>query len=876
MRCELCADPNVGPGHEISEKHIRNKVLYDYSFNRKQFAGNRKEILVLCSVQTSFTTLVDSADPNIKISARPKEDITFNFKIKNDSKAEDIMVVFIQMAHTKLNFKMNDHGLQFGCKPLIIKPKATLQREIKISFACGDVGQYEMPIIFSFRKPASKESVVIIRDMVVYVEEQLTTHEILISPYTRKQVCADKLLKTTVNDRGDDMFRIPKNYKSIYANNLKVKEGEDVSQEQRNLCNEIKEIFETGVTKENYIRFFHNLLWYEETIARINLKKYNMSGVPLLAKGDYYALVVPGLGEKRPSLMLGDLVFLKPQDNEELMFEAIVTDMAAENIVYVSGLHPDFKKFYRIDGLFDVRFIMSRMPLERMHQAVNSVVKESVDVKRVFPHANKNIVQVKPIKYYYNPKIETNAEQRLAVERIVSGTSGTAPFLVHGPPGTGKTVTIVEAILQLVNKNANNRIMVCTDSNMAADHVGTELIKYTHMLTHLPKGQMLLRANSKFRVWETLPESLMSYSNGYNYDTFTRLTIQIFKTYKIVITTLSHAAKFAKELRIKRLKRPITHLFIDEAAQASEPACLIPICGLLSPNGALVLAGDPLQLGPVIISHNARRLGLGLSLMERLKTNCELYSAERNDDNYMVMLKNNFRSHADILHIPSELFYMKQLRVLANEDPLSRTDILCERAQSRAIVFHGVLSKEQRMGKSPSYFNDMESKIVQVYIELLIKQHKVLPEDIGVVTPYIRQVYKIKKWLESQHFGPGRIEVGTVEAFQGKEKRVIIISTVRANCGLLDHDAKFQLGFLVDDKRFNVALTRAKAKAIVIGNPLCLERDVKWRTYINKCREFGTYFGFDSQLHQADEIQKDIVEKITPILKNLKLNKAKA
>lgn len=77
-------------------------------------------------------------------------------------------------------------------------------------------------------------------------------------------------------------------------------------------------------------------------------------------------------------------------------------------------------------------------------------------------------------------------------------------------------------------------------------------------------------------------------------------------------------------------------------------------------------------------------------------------------------------------------------------------------------------------------------------------------------------------------------------------------------------------------QRFNVALTRAKAKAIVIGNPLCLERDVKWRTYINKCREFGTHFGFDSQLHQADEIQKDIVEKITPILKNLKLNKAKA
>ncbi|KAJ2938784.1 hypothetical protein O0L34_g3405 [Tuta absoluta] len=407
--------------------------------------------------------------------------------------------------------------------------------------------------------------------------------------------------------------------------------------------------------------------------------------------------------------------------------------------------------------------------------------------------------------------------------------------------------------------------MVCTDSNMAADHVATMLIKYADKF----EQKFLLRANSQFRVWETLPQCLIKFSNGWDRNSFVRVNIEDFMSYSIVVTTLSHAAKFAGQARRKVRKRPITHLFIDEAAQASEPACLIPMTGLLAANGRLTLAGDPLQLGPVIISHQARKLGLGLSLMERLKNTCELYS--RNDPNYTLMLRNNFRSDPAVLRIPNELFYNGQLRAMAAIDPLSSADILGERAQSRAIVFHGVLSKEQRMGKSPSYFNSTELEIVQKYITALITKHSVRPADIGVVTPYIRQVYNIKSWLQSTVWSR-LVEVGTVEAFQGKEKRVIIISTVRANCSLLAHDAKYQLGFLVDDKRFNVALTRAKAKAIVIGNPLCLEKDIKWRTYMQHCREYGTYFGYDSA---PDGAKKDIVDRITPILNEMKVKDAK-
>ncbi|KAL0819793.1 hypothetical protein ABMA28_007831 [Loxostege sticticalis] len=869
MKCELCSESNVEPDHEISEQHLKNKALHDYSVHRKQLSGNRRGITVKCSVRSSVITITDCVNHKIQISTKPNEEIKFNFHVSNDNKKECVFINYIQIPPNKLNFVMNDHNLGYGCAAACLKPRTPLKQDIFVKFKCADIGQYNMPIIFSCYKDSKKDTFCIVREMTVYVERNLIIHEEEPSPYSNEEVMADILVKTTAQNNCDseDEFRIPRHYKNVYATGLKV--SETAPDHFKAVAQDIRDVFSTGITKENYIRFFHNLLWYEETIVRINLKKYNMSGVSLTREflgGDALKLFVPGLAEKRPSLMLGDSLFVKPQKTDRFMFEGVISDIY-DSYINIRGLDGKFWKFYSPLEKFDIRFFMSRWPLERMHLAVDSIIRAGME-ERVFPEApKKNARKPEPIVNYYNLQVQENPEQRLAVEHIVAGSSGTAPYLLHGPPGTGKTVTIVEAILQIVHKNPKNRVMVCTDSNMAADHVATVLIRYAHLFP----PNLLLRASSKYRVWETLPQSLVKYSNGSCYNSFEAVSIDEFMSYRIVITTLSHAAKFVKQFGLRK-QRPITHLLIDEAAQASEPATLIPLCGLLDTTGSLVLAGDPLQLGPVVISNNARLLGLGLSLMERLMQTCPLYSAGENDKldpNYTVMLRNNFRSDADILHIPNQLFYKGQLRAHAAEDKLSNKDILGKKMESRAIVFHGVLSQEQKMGKSPSFFNNMELEIVQMYITLLMKNHGVLPEDIGVVTPYIRQVYKIKTWLATKNLK--KLEVGTVEAFQGKEKRVILVSTVRASCGLLDHDAKFRLGFLVDDKRFNVALTRAKAKAIIIGNPLCLEKDVKWRTYIERCRELGTYVGFDSRAAPDAAAQKDVLQRITPMLNDLKL-----
>ncbi|KAJ8713908.1 hypothetical protein PYW08_007528 [Mythimna loreyi] len=866
--CNVCSLREVQPEHFETENHKKNSSLKEFAATKQQYLSNKKGVAaVSCSVVTSLGEEINNENGQIKISAKPNEKVEFKFALCNESQTDDINVTQIKLVHKRFNFKIQNNPISAECKKLRLAPRKCgnkLLEEIIISFNSPNIGQYESAVMFYFQKKEDEESIILMKEMVVFVEANQTMHDTIDSPYDKKGVWAKELLKSSAVDRSDNLFCIPKSCKHIYARSLKV--PDNATQADKDLAADIRQIFNIGVTKENYIKFFHNILWYEETVIRINIKNYNMSGVKIQLQhhmsGTCYSLVVPGLAEKRPSLMIGDLLYIKPSNQNQVMFEAVVKE-TNENVALIGGLDTKFSKYYTLGAQFDVRFFMSRIPLERMHNAVN-IVKVQGHEPRIFPEENKNVKPIEKIINFFNPQVEANVEQRCAVEHIVSGTSGKAPYLLHGPPGTGKTVTIVEAILQLVHKNPNNRIMVCTDSNMAADHVATMIIKYSHMFS---KENWLLRSNSKFRTWETIPECLAKYSNGTSRSSYHYVPVEDFMSHSIVITTLSHAAMFAKNMRHLSYPHHITHLFIDEAAQASEPACLIPVCGMLRPNGALVLAGDPHQLGPVVISRNAHNLGLGTSLMERLKKTCPLYSDARSDPNYIVMLRNNFRSNPDILEIPDKLFYKGQLRALAKEDEISCIDILENNHKSRAIVFHGVLSKEQKIGKSPSFFNMMECELVKQYVKNLVTMHDVPMQDIGIVTPYIRQVYQIKNALRELNYH--HIEVGTVEAFQGKEKRVIIISTVRANCNLLDHDAKFQLGFLIDDKRFNVAITRAKAKCIIVGNPLCLEKDTKWRMYMQRCRELGTYHGYDYLTEGHDTYRQEIVENLSPMLRGL-------
>jgi len=152
------------------------------------------------------------------------------------------------------------------------------------------------------------------------------------------------------------------------------------------------------------------------------------------------------------------------------------------------------------------------------------------------------------------------------------------------------------------------------------------------------------------------------------------------------------------------------------------------------------------------------------------------------------------------------------------------------------IIFHPVYGKDEREGSSPSFFNVAEVETIDRYLRKLLDDNvrsrglkHLRPEMIGVISPYKRQVQKIQQMIEKRRFGPG-IKVGSVEEFQGQERRVIILSTVRStNKEYLEMDRDFHLGFLNNPKRFNVAITRAQALLILIGNPdmLCLDENLK-------------------------------------------------
>ncbi|XP_034833904.1 putative helicase MOV-10 [Maniola hyperantus] len=856
MYCDVCGivdehyDENSDVHHNDTPKHQCNVILLNYKHNKKGFSRNRDGVIILGTAESkpyneaTATKVEDTDHHKIRIYVKPNQSVKFSFKISNDMKNEDLLVVGIQLAHPQPQYQMINHPFIFGEEPHILCKKSTIKEEVSVQFHVPEIGQYEMPIMFTFFRRSDEKNLIFIREMVVLVQEHEEKHISKKSPYTNESwVRADHFILSKTHVPYQLKFKIPKLLKELLPRGLEEKALEglqlppDGMEKMRLMLVSTRAIFDEGPTKNNYMIYFHHLLWWEEIISKINLRKYNMSGVKIEKNGNVYLLEVPGLAEKRPSLLRGDRVYIRPKDSSQVVFESTIKELN-ESHVQLANMDDSFTNYYNPDSLYDIRFLMSRVPMERMHEAVNTVFSSKQDC-RVFPTPSARRIPLKRITKFYNPLIESNAEQKSAVEHIVSGTSGKAPYIVFGPPGTGKTMTIVEAIIQLVVQKPSNRVMVCTDSNMAADHIAMMLLQYNKQLNI---SNFLLRANSQSREWTVMPAALAPVSNGTSYDNFYSVSNTQVSLYRVFITTLLHAAKYGSARSQASHKLQVTHLFIDEAAQASEPATLVPVSSLLSPNGHLILAGDPKQLGPVCISREAKERGLGQSLLERLKTTYEnLYD----NSNYITMLVQNFRSDPDILAIPNELFYDNCLKPLAPLDALSRVSVLGLPGGDRAVVFHAVHSREQRMGNAPSFFNEKELDMLKKYTKALIDKHQVLPKDIGIIAPYIRQVYKMKGWLTAENYKD--IEVGTVESFQGKEKRVILVSTVRANCRLLDYDAKYGLGFLVDDKRYNVTLTRAKAKLIIIGNPTCLTRDCKWRKYMDFARENNCYYGEETQ-----------------------------
>nr|XP_056702463.1 RNA helicase Mov10l1 [Euleptes europaea] len=646
-----------------------------------------------------------------------------------------------------------------------------------------------------------------------------------------------------------------------------------------------------GLCLANYKAFFSTLLWLEEIHEEMEVKSFALCGVSLKRNGNFLVLDVPGVTEGRPSLCTGDKVILKTQDYlEQISYIASVTEIHEEEVTL--NLNPEFEQAYNGEPM-DVEFTFSRTSTRRCHFAVEQaihlhekvlfpdslavqspqVVKQWCDSeftgsterqsipqedesekelrgnRERLPKENKAAVVPGMVTIatqtmngsatsqpsdddFFNPFL--NERQKLAVKRILSGECRPMPYIIFGPPGTGKTVTVIEAVLQVHYNLPDSRILVCASSNSATDLICLRL----HDSNMLKPGAMV-RVNASSRNEQCLSDVIKLYCKDGE-------DIWQASRFRIIVVTCSSAGMFYQiGIRVGHF----THVFVDEAGQASEPECLIPL-GLISEiNGQIVLSGDPMQLGPVIKSKIAAVYGLNVSLMERLMSRPLYLRDEDACGSYnpllVTKLVKNYRSHAALIALPSKLFYHKELEVCA--DPSVVNSLLGWVKLPRKgfpLIFHGVRGNEMREGHNPSWFNPTEAVQILRYCCLLAKRisHTVSEADIGVIAPYRKQVEKIRLLLRSVDLAD--IKVGSVEEFQGQEFLVILISTVRSNESSLNEERYF-LGFLTNPKRFNVAITRSKALLIIVGNPHVLAKDPCFSTFLDYSLSNGVYVGCD-------------------------------
>lgn len=413
-----------------------------------------------------------------------------------------------------------------------------------------------------------------------------------------------------------------------------------------------------------------------------------------------------------------------------------------------------------------------------------------------------------------------NASQEKAVNEVLWAKD---VAVVHGPPGTGKTTTLVEAIFETLRRES--QVLVCAQSNMAVDWISEKLVdrginvlrignptrvndkmlSFTYerrfeahpdypQLWSIRKAIRELRQQRKHAdSWHQKMDRLKSRATELEL----RIRSSLFGEARVIASTLTGAANRVLE------GEKYSTLFIDEAAQALEAACWIAI----RKAGRVILAGDHCQLPPTVKSIMALKGGLGKTLMERIV---------ENKPETVTLLKMQYRMNEQIMKFSSEWFYHG---MVVSAPTVSHRGILDYDTPMMWIDTAECDGKEEFVGENFGRINRAEAELtlqtLQQYLEKIGKQ-RILDEsiDVGIISPYRAQVQLLRKELRKREFfRPYRhlLTVNTVDGFQGQERDIILISLVRSNDG-------GDIGFLRDLRRMNVAITRARMKLIILGS----------------------------------------------------------
>ncbi len=478
---------------------------------------------------------------------------------------------------------------------------------------------------------------------------------------------------------------------------------------------------------------------------------------------------------------------------------------------------------------------------------------------------DKNILQLKETllgnknaefeqkSLFTNPYL--NTKQNEALNKILSAKD---LAIIHGPPGTGKTTTLVQTIIYTLN--TEKQVLVTAQSNAAVDL----LVEKLHQ-----KGINVVRLGHPARITEEILETTLD-TRFARHDSYKNLRAVKRQAQEYRNLAQKYKRKFGKEEREQRqllykearqLTKEVEQLsfyiesdildkaqviactligaaqenikgrkfktvFIDEASQALEPASWIPVLKAQR----VIFAGDHYQLPPTIKSYRAAKEGFQETLFEK--------AIRRN--NADVMLNVQYRMHQKIMQFSSQQFYKNELKAdekVANHS-IMETDNVFEFIDTAGTGFF-----EQRNDNSKSISNLHEVTILFKHLLAYIEEIEAYDavrnlKSIGIISPYKEQCTALKKSLSENDYIPAYIkniiDINTIDAFQGQERDVIYISLVRSN-------EKNDIGFLSDIRRMNVALTRARKKLIVIGDSATISKSTFYNEFLNYIEKNAFY-----------------------------------
>ena len=786
--------------------------------------------------------------------------------------AQDITVLFpitLQAGTSKIKLAKVRLG---GSHKNAFKEKTKWPFEIpgnlELSFRARNTGVFRATLVLSFQNTRSKNCFDILRSFLLRAGDA-DQYDILkpTSPYVKRQ--RNKVDKPA---KEKDILHPPAQAGSgsKYTNLKQFKVPLDVREmvESREMANTlIPPTFDMDDQElaKVYPTFWQNLLWVSELQAYEDIKLFDMENATLQRSGRFFKLYVAGLAEGRPSVLRGDLVncHWKGKQYRGRVYAVELLDVLME---FHNSFHTSFN--VKLDRVDVVRFTFSRTAFRTSHAGCLAAIK-SMGPRMLAPQARHvaNIAsqqqddglapRMLPQKVAWASQ-SLNDEQKEAVMAIAKGNLRPLPYVIFGPPGTGKTTTLVESVYQLARLHTYHsnqpklKILLVAPSNDATDILVEKLSPY------FPPSEMM-RVLAYTRSIDQVPPLVQPYIRE---KLEPNQLISDIESVQIIVATVNLAA------RLWCTGRGVQNghfdvICVDEAGHATEPEVVGVTAKLMKfsgkRTGQMVLAGDPNQLGPIITSDLCKKYGLGVSFMERLVKTSPAYSQNDNGDyppGLVTLLVRNYRSHPSILKLPNEMFYDSKLIPCGDRmttHSMTKWEHLPNLAAGFPVIFHAVDGENLREGNSPSWFNPQEAILVVATVGLLVKHSRpaIRQNEIGIITPYARQVQKIRLLLKASDMGD--VKVGSVETFQGQERRCIVISTVRSENDLLEHDRKYNLGFVANEKRFNVAVTRAKALLVVIGNPRVLQTDTKnWLPLLRYCRDNGSWMGQEWDEAAAD------------------------